>query len=64
MRVSLKKNRKVRREGKMRIAVTYEDGMVFQHFGHTQQFKIFDVENGEIQKEQVVDTQGNGHGES
>lgn len=62
MRVSLKKNRKVRREGKMRIAVTYEDGMVFQHFGHTQQFKIFDVENGEIQKEQVVDTQGNGHG--
>lgn len=46
----------------MKIAVTYEDGMVFQHFGHTQQFKIYDVENGVIQREQVVDTQGSGHG--
>jgi len=46
----------------MKIAVTYENGMVFQHFGHTQQFKIFDVENGVIQKEQIVDTQGSGHG--
>ncbi len=46
----------------MKIAVTYEDGMVFQHFGHTQQFKIFDVENGVIQQEQIVDTQGSGHG--
>ncbi len=46
----------------MKIAVTYEDGIIFQHFGHTQYFKIFDVENGVIQKEQVVDTQGSGHG--
>ena len=29
----------------MKIAVTYENGQVFQHFGHTQQFKIYDVEN-------------------
>jgi len=46
----------------MRIAVTYENGMVFQHFGHTEQFKLYDVENGTIKNEQVVDTQGSGHG--
>lgn len=46
----------------MRIAVTYENGLVFQHFGHTEQFKLYDVENGEIINEQVVDTQGSGHG--
>lgn len=46
----------------MRIAVTYEDGKIFQHFGHTEQFKLYDVENGEIKKVQVVDTNGQGHG--
>ena len=30
----------------MRIAVTYENGEVFGHFGHTEQFKIYDVEDG------------------
>ena len=46
----------------MRIAVTYENGEVFQHFGHTAQFKFYDVENGVILKEQLVDTNGSGHG--
>lgn len=46
----------------MRIAVTYENGEIFQHFGHTQQFKVYDVEGKEIVKEQVIDTMGNGHG--
>lgn len=46
----------------MRIAVTYENGQVFQHFGHTKQMKIYDVENGQIAAEQVVDTAGSGHG--
>lgn len=46
----------------MRIAVTYENGEVFQHFGHTEQFKIYDVSEGQITKEQVVDTNGSGHG--
>lgn len=46
----------------MRIAVTYENGEVFQHFGHTSQFKLYDVENGKVEREQVVDTQGSGHG--
>lgn len=30
----------------MRIAATYENGEIFQHFGHTEQFKIYDVEDG------------------
>lgn len=46
----------------MRIGVTYENGMVFQHFGHTEQFKLYDVENGKIQTTQIVDTNGQGHG--
>lgn len=46
----------------MRIAVTYENGMVFQHFGHTEQFKFYDVENGKVVKTQVADTNGQGHG--
>jgi predicted DNA-binding protein (UPF0251 family)/predicted Fe-Mo cluster-binding NifX family protein len=46
----------------MKIAVTYEDGEVFQHFGHTEQFKIYDIENGKIASEQVVSTNGQGHG--
>ena len=46
----------------MRIAVTYKDGEIFQHFGHTAQFKLYDVENGKIISSEVVDTNGNGHG--
>ena len=46
----------------MRIAVTFENGEVFQHFGHSEQFKLYDVENGKIIKEQVVDTNVSGHG--
>ena len=46
----------------MRIAVTYQNGVVFQHFGHTEQFKLYDVENGKIVSSQVVDTNGQGHG--
>ena len=46
----------------MRIAVTYENGQVFQHFGHTQQFKFYDVGLGQIFHSQVVDTAGSGHG--
>ena len=46
----------------MRIAIPYEEGDIFQHFGHTEQFKLYDVENGTIVREQVVDTNGSGHG--
>lgn len=46
----------------MRIAVTYENGNIFQHFGHTEQFKVYDVENNKIIKTEIVDTNGSGHG--
>lgn len=46
----------------MKIAATYQDGTIFQHFGHSEQFKIYDVENGKIISSQVVDTNGQGHG--
>lgn len=49
-------------DNSMRIAVTYENGEIFQHFGHTEQFKVYDVENGKIVKSEVVGTNGTGHG--
>lgn len=46
----------------MRIAIPYENGQIFQHFGHTAQFKLYDVEGGTIIASRVVDTNGSGHG--
>lgn len=46
----------------MNIAVTYEKGQVFQHFGHTEQFKVYHIEEGKIVSSEVVDTNGSGHG--
>lgn len=46
----------------MKIAVTYENGQVFQHFGHTEQFKVYEVEDGKIISSEIVDTNGQGHG--
>ena len=46
----------------MKIAVTYENGQVFQHFGHTEQFKIYDVSEGTVTSAQVIPTNGSGHG--
>ncbi len=46
----------------MKIAVTYENGQVFQHFGHTEQFKVYEVENGAVTKQEVVSAGGSGHG--
>lgn len=46
----------------MKIAVTYENGEVFQHFGHTEQFKVYEVEDGKIISSEIVDTNGQGHG--
>ena len=46
----------------MRIAVTYKNGNVFQHFGHTEQFKLYDIEDGKIIKTELIDTNGSGHG--
>jgi len=46
----------------MRIAVPYENGLVFQHFGHTSEFKLYDVENGQITGEEAIGSAGSGHG--
>ena len=46
----------------MKIAVTYENGEIYQHFGHTAQFKVYTVENGKVVDAQVLDTNGSGHG--
>ena len=46
----------------MNIAVTYENGQVFQHFGHTEQFKLYRVVDGAVAETEVVDTNGSGHG--
>lgn len=50
------------REKMMKIAVTYENGDVFQHFGHTEQFKLYEVDGAEITKEEIIGTEGSGHG--
>lgn len=46
----------------MKIAVTYENGQIFQHFGHTEQFKLYEILDGKITHTEVVDTNGSGHG--
>ena len=46
----------------MKIATTYENGEVFQHFGRTQQFKVYDIEDGKIVSSRVIGNDGLSHG--
>ena len=46
----------------MKIAVTYENGKVFQHFGKTESFKIYEVEDNQIVSSDVISSNGSGHG--
>lgn len=46
----------------MKIAVTYLDGNVFGHFGHSEAFKLYDIESGEVKSAEVVAAPANGHG--
>lgn len=46
----------------MTIAVTYDNEQIFQHFGHTQQFKLYEINNGKIINTSIVGTDGQGHG--
>ena len=46
----------------MKIAVTYDNGDVFQHFGHTEQFKVYEVQDGKVLGSQVRSAEGSGHG--
>lgn len=45
-----------------RIAVTYENGKVFQHFGHTEEFKVYEIEDGKIVNSEIIGSNGSGHG--
>lgn len=47
---------------KMKIAVTYENEQIFQHFGHTEKFKIYTILDGKIVSAEVIDTNSRGHG--
>ena len=49
-------------EDVMRIAVTYENGDIYQHFGHTERFKIYDVQDGKVMDSCIIDTNGQWHG--
>lgn len=46
----------------MIVAVTYADGLIFQHFGHTQAFKLYEIEDGTVFAARIVETGGSGHG--
>ncbi len=46
----------------MKIAVTYKNGQVFQHFGHTEQFKLYDTKGTSIKNTEIIETNGSGHG--
>ena len=46
----------------MRIAVTHDNGDVFQHFGHSEEFKVYEVEDGAVQSSEVIGSNGSGHG--
>ena len=48
--------------GTMRVATTYDNGNIFMHFGRSEQFKIYDIQDGKVLSEQVVGTGGTGHG--
>lgn len=48
--------------GTMRVATTYDNGNIFMHFGRSEQFKIYDIQDGKVLNEQVVGTGGTGHG--
>ena len=45
----------------MRIAVTYENGEIFQHFGHTELFRIYDVEDGKVVHRMTIKPKNAGH---
>ncbi|MBP3633094.1 MAG: DUF1292 domain-containing protein [Oscillospiraceae bacterium] len=46
----------------MKIAVTYDNGQIFQHFGHTEYMKIYEIKDNEVIGSEVLSTNGSGHG--
>ena len=50
-------------DARMKVAVTYENGEIFQHFGRTEQFKVYEIQDGKVVSSEVVGSDGKGHGE-
>lgn len=46
----------------MKIAVTYDNGNIFQHFGKTEYFKVYEVEDRKVVSSEVISSNGSGHG--
>lgn len=46
----------------MKVAITYDNGQVFQHFGHTKEFKVYSIEDNKIISKEIISLNGNGHG--
>lgn len=46
----------------MRVAATYENGEIFQHFGRTPAFKVYEIESGSVVRSGILDPEGAGHG--
>ena len=46
----------------MRIAATYENGEIFQHFGHTESFKIYEIQDNKVISSEIISSNGSGHG--
>ena len=46
----------------MKIAVTYDEGKIFQHFGKTEFFKVYDVEDNRVVSSEIIGSNGTGHG--
>ena len=46
----------------MKIAVTYDNGNIFQHFGRTEQFKVYEIEDNKVVSSEVIGSNGVGHG--
>ena len=50
------------RHGAETVKLTYKNENIFRHFGHTEQFKLYDIEDGKVIKTALIDTNGSGHG--
>ena len=46
----------------MKIAVTYDNGEIFQHFGKTESFKVYEVEDNKVISSEIINSNGTGHG--